>query len=175
MGFLAATDSFQNKDINNTFQANQAATQTSNYGGAIGAAQGQQAAGNQTTAAGVQGMQGVGAQQQSFANSLQQQAAGQGGPTMADTELTTATNQNNANAAGLAASSKGLNPAMAARTAMNAAAGNNQTAANQAAQTKVQEQLNAQGQLGGALSGASATQANIAGAGNAQNQGGTGA
>ena len=173
MGFLASTDSFQNKNIDNTFQANQAQLQTSNFAPAIAAGQQQAAVGAGQEGQGVNQLQQVGNQQQSFAQSLAAQAAGTGGPTMADTELTTATNQNNANAAAAAASAKGLNPAMAARLALNTQAGNNQTAANQAAQTKVQEQLNAQGQLGGALSGASSTAANVAGAGNTAANSGT--
>ena len=173
MGFLASTDSFQNQDINNTFNATQAQTANSNYAPAIAAGQQQAATGAGQEASGFNQLQGVGQQQQSFAQSLAAQAAGTGGPTMADTELTTATNQNNANAAAAAASGKGLNPAMAARLALNTQAGNNQTAANQAAQTRVQEQLNAQGQLGSALSGASSTAANAAGAGNTATGAGT--
>ena len=89
--------------------------------------------------------------QQSFADMIAAQAAGRGGPTMADQALKDATLRNNANLAGAAASDKTMSPALAKRQALMAAAGNNQQAAGQAAQTHVQEQPAAQGEENQAL------------------------
>jgi len=104
-------------------------------------------------------------QQKSFAQMLQDAAAGTGGPTMADQQIKDATARNNANAAGFAAGAKGLNPALAARQALMAQAGNNQQAAGQAAQTRIQEQQAARAQLGGALAGEAGTAGGMTSAG----------
>ena len=90
------------------------------------------------------------AQQQALIQALQQQAAGNG-PSVAQNQLTAATGQNNANAAALIASQKGLNPALAARQVLETQAANNQTAANQSAQLKAQEQLAGTSALGTTL------------------------
>jgi hypothetical protein len=143
-----AKDNFKAKD----------ATQDTGYAGNVGTdAAGGVSTGLGEQASGFSNLQSVGGQQQSFAQMLQQQASGQGGPSMATQTLKNATAANNANAAGFAASSKGNNPALAARQALMAQAGNNQPAAGQAAQTQTQEQLNAQSQEGSALAGAAGT------------------
>lgn len=90
------------------------------------------------------------AQQQSLVNALQRTASGQG-PNPALSELQSATNQNNQQAAGLVASQRGLNPALAARMASEMAANNNQIAANQAATLQANQSLGAQSALGNVL------------------------
>lgn len=84
------------------------------------------------------------------------------GPNPALAQLQAATNQNNANAAGIVASQKGINPALAARLAGMQSGQNNQVAANQAAGLQAQQQLgaiNSLGQLG--LGQQNATQSGI--------------
>lgn len=71
----------------------------------------------------------------------------QNGSKLAQTQLKQATNQNNANSAGIIASAKGINPAMAAREAGYNSANTGQQAANQAAETQAQTQMAALGQL----------------------------
>lgn len=148
-----ATDATKDAGYNNTLGTT--------AGAGVATGMGQQATG-------FGDLQKVGGQQQSFAQMLQQQASGQGGPTMADSQIQSATANNNANAAGFAASQKGNNPALAARQAMMAQAGNNQAAAGQAASTRTQEQLNAQSQEGSALQGAAGTAGTEAGAGTSE-------
>jgi hypothetical protein len=144
------------------------ATKDAGYNNTLGTTAGAGVAtglGEQATGFGAeQGAQGA---QMSFAQMLQQQASGQGGPTMADSQIQSGTALNNANAAGFAASQKGLNPALAARQAMMAQAGNNQQSVGQAAATRTQEQLNAQSQEGSALAGAAGTAGAMTGAGTA--------
>lgn len=88
--------------------------------------------------------------QQGLANSLQQQAMGQGGPgqQLAQSMLQQATQNNIAQGAGQIASVKGLNPALAARMIGDNTANQNQQAAMQGTQMGLQNQLNAQNQLG---------------------------
>lgn len=83
-------------------------------------------------------------------NTAVQNTATNGSPLVA-AQLQGATNQNIANSTGIIASAKGINPAMAARTAAYNNATTQQTAANQAAQTQGQIQLGAQQQLSGNL------------------------
>lgn len=85
-------------------------------------------------------------QEAQIAAQLQQTASGQG-PNIAGAQLQQATNQNIANAAGLVASTKGLNPALAARLAGQQAAQAGQQAAGQSAVASGQQALAAQGQL----------------------------
>lgn len=89
-------------------------------------------------------------QQQQLANALQQQALGQGGPgqQLAQAMLNQATQQNIQQGAGLIASQRGLNPALASRLIANQTANANQQAAMQGTQLGLQTQLNAQQQLG---------------------------
>lgn len=92
------------------------------------------------------------AQQQNLINNLQQQSMGQGpGSQLAQNMMNQGANQNAANAMGLMASQKGINPAMAARMAGQQAAQGNQASAGQAANMGLQQQLAAQSQLGGLL------------------------
>lgn len=88
---------------------------------------------------------GITAQQQSVRN------LSQNGSPLANAQLQQATNQNMANSAGIIASSKGINPAMAARTAAYNNANVGQQASNQSAQTQAQVQLGAQDQLTNSL------------------------
>lgn len=83
-------------------------------------------------------------QQQAFANQLQQQANGTGGPNLGQQLLNKATQQNNEQAAGAIAGQRGLNPALGIRMALDQQAGNNQTAAGQAATERMQEQLSSE-------------------------------
>lgn len=85
--------------------------------------------------------------EQGLEGELQQQAVG-GGPNPAQAMLNQTTTQNNNYAQGIAASQRGLNPALAARMAMQAQSKNNQTAAGQAATMNAQQQLAAEGTLG---------------------------
>lgn len=90
------------------------------------------------------------AQQQAFIQALQMQSAGLG-PSVAQNQLNQATNTNLSNAMGMAASARGVNPALAARQAQQSGAQMNQQAAGQAATMRAQEQLGAQGMLGNQL------------------------
>lgn len=95
------------------------------------------------------------AQQQAFANALLAQSQG-AGPNPALEQLKAATQQNAQQGAGLIASQKGINPALAARMAAQNTANANQQAAGQAANMRAQQQLGAQSNLGnvyGQLSG----------------------
>jgi hypothetical protein len=92
------------------------------------------------------------AQQQGLINSLQGQAMGQGpGAQLSNNFMNQAMGQNAANAMGLAASQKGINPAMAARIGGQNAAMMNAQAAGQGANMNLQQQLGAQQQLGSML------------------------
>lgn len=86
-------------------------------------------------------------QQQTLAQALQQQMAG-GGPNPAQTQFLGNQNSNIANAQGLIASQRGLNPALAARMGANAAAQGNQQAAMGSALLQQQQQLGATANLG---------------------------
>lgn len=105
-------------------------------------------------------------QQQALIGQLQAQASGQGGPgtQLAQNMLQQATNANAAQGAGLIASQRGINPALAARQAATLTANANQQAAMQGANLGLQNQLAAQQQLGGMLGQNQAL--NVQGAGN---------
>jgi len=85
-----------------------------------------------------------------LAQQLQAQSQGQG-PSLANLQLQQALNQSQSQAMGMAASQRGVNPAIAARNAQMSMGQNQQAAAMQSAQTRMQEQMNAQGQLGNVL------------------------
>lgn len=85
--------------------------------------------------------------QQTLAQALQQQMAGQG-PNPAQTMFQGNQQSNIANAQGLIASQRGLNPALAARMGANAAAQGNQQAALGSALLQQQQQLGATSNLG---------------------------
>lgn len=127
----------------NSFKAEKATLDETQYGGAIQNALAQTTGQMNANATG-------GADMTEFANALKEQAAGNG-PSLAQRQLETATQQNAAQAAGALAGAKGINPALAARMiAQNQAAGN-QVAAGQAATTRLSEQLNTQQMLAQAL------------------------
>lgn len=86
-------------------------------------------------------------QQQAFAQALQAQMAGNG-PSLAQSQLQQATDQNLQNQAAIAASSRGVSAGMAQRQAMQGFAGTQQQSANQSAMLRAQDQLNAQGMYG---------------------------
>lgn len=90
-------------------------------------------------------------QQQDFANQLKAQAAGTGGPSAAEQQMKNAMSQNANNAYSMAASQRGVNPALAMRNAVQANDQSGLQAAGQTAAMRAQEQLNAQQQLGGQL------------------------
>ena len=114
-----------------------------NYNPAISNALGQIGVGNQQ-------QQQVFGNENALAGNLQQQVAGQGpGTALAQTQLQQATQQNIQQQAALAASQRGMNPALAQRQALQGAATTNQAAANQSAQLVQQQQLAAQQQLAG--------------------------
>lgn len=117
--------------------------QENNYGNAIQQSQANAQAANGQAAA-------TGQQQANLAGALLAQSNGSG-PSLAQSQLTNATQQNAAAAAGQAASMRGVNPALAARMAGQNQAAAGQAAAGQSAQARAQDQLNAQSQLGTAL------------------------
>jgi len=129
----------------NKFQAQQANLTQSNYQPTVGAAQ-TGAAGQMNANAPIQ------AQESALAQSLNAQAQGQG-PNPALEQLRQTTGQNINTAAGQAASSRGINPALAARLATDSAGTANQTAAGQAATLRAQQMLAAQQQEAGVLQG----------------------
>lgn len=92
----------------------------------------------------------VSGQQNQLAQMLMAQAQGNG-PSIAQNQLKQATDQNIQQNAGLLASQKGINPALAARQILNNQATMGQQAAGQGALLRAQEQLGAQGALGNAL------------------------
>lgn len=118
------------------FRAKKATLPTTDYSGAITGA-----TGNYGTAT---------AGQNGLVRQLQDQAAGNG-PSVVQTQLATSTANNINNAAGAAASARGVSPALAARLAVDNAATANQAAAGQAATLRAQEILAAREQLGNVL------------------------
>lgn len=86
------------------------------------------------------------ANQGTLAQQLALQAQGQG-PNPALSQLQQSTNANSQQAAAQAASTAGINPALAARLAVDAGANANQQAAGQAATMRANQELGAQGQL----------------------------
>jgi hypothetical protein len=92
----------------------------------------------------------TGARQSGLADILTASAMGNG-PSAAQMQLQRATDSNTAKAAALAASGRGVNPALMARQAAEGAASANQDAAGQSAILRSQEQQQAQQALGGVL------------------------
>lgn len=88
--------------------------------------------------------------QDQLAQMLMQQAKGQG-PNLAQQQLNQATNQTMQSQAGAIASTKGINPALAARLASEQGTQQLQGAAGQSGMLQAQQQLGAQSQLGQAL------------------------
>lgn len=86
--------------------------------------------------------------QSNLAAALEAQMAGTG-PSLAQGQLQDATDRNIAQQQAMAASQRGVNPAIAARTAMQNAATTAQKAASDSAQIRAQEQLSAQNQMAG--------------------------
>jgi hypothetical protein len=84
-------------------------------------------------------------QQQSFANYLQQQATGMGGPNPAQAQFDQNINQIAQQQAGAIASQKGISPALAMKMIADQGANAQQNAAGQAATMQAQNQLNSQG------------------------------
>lgn len=97
-----------------------------------------------------QNSQQIYGQQQALANALQKQAAGEG-PNPAQIQFEMNQQQNLANAQGLLAGQRGLNPALAAKLGSNMAAEGGQNAAAQSALMQAQQQLAAQQNLGNLL------------------------
>lgn len=83
---------------------------------------------------------------QQLTDALVAQSQGKG-PSIAQTQLGMATQENIGRAAGLASSRKGTNPALAAKMGIDAAAAAGQQAAGQSALMRAQEQLSAQDML----------------------------
>lgn len=90
-------------------------------------------------------------QQQDFINMIRAQAMGQGGPSPAQLMLQQGMQDNLAGANSLLASQRGLNPALAARMALDQQAMQGQRLAGQAALLGAQEQAQARAMLGQAL------------------------
>lgn len=110
-------------------------------------------------------MEGTRNQNQGLIQALQAQTRGEG-PTVAQNQLNEATAKNIKRGAAMAASSKGIDPAMAARIGVDATAEANQMAAGQGATLRAQEQLGAYGQLGNALNSQMNAQLGLMGAAN---------
>jgi hypothetical protein len=92
------------------------------------------------------------AEQNTLAQALQQQAQGQGyANQLAQEQLQAATNRNQQQTAGQIASTRGMNPAQAARLILQNNANVQQQAANQSAQNTAQGSLAAQNQLANVL------------------------
>ena len=127
----------------NKYNARPATLDESQYGAGITDAQ-------KATLAQMQANAGGGADMAEFAQALKAQAAGNG-PSLAQRQLDTATQQNAARAASAVASMRGINPALAARMIAQNQAATNQEAAGQAATTRLSEQLQTQSLLGQAL------------------------
>lgn len=128
----------------NQFGAAYTPLDETNYSGA-------QSAGANVFGAGINESTQAGQGQGSLAALLQQQATGQGGPTVAQQQLQSALAQNQKQAASAIASQRGLNPALGARLIGNQQAQAGMTAAGQSAQLRSQEMLNAQNALGNVL------------------------
>ncbi len=95
----------------------------------------------------------TGQNQSQLVTALQGRADGTAGPSLAELQLTGATDRNAAQAASLVASQRGLNPGAGARMALNAQTDANQAAVGQAAILRAQEQQGAQALLAQTLSG----------------------
>lgn len=87
------------------------------------------------------------AEEQAFMAKLQQQAAGNG-PSVAAEQMKIGADKANQNASALAASQRGVNPALAARLAADAQAANNQNVIQQTGALRAQEQLGSQDLIG---------------------------
>jgi hypothetical protein len=129
----------------NTFQSTDPASAA-----ALGQANSQAAGGAGPASGTIAGQNALNAQLQAAAN-------GQG-PNPALAQLQQTTQQNVANAAGTVASQRGINPALAARMAVDQGAGLNQQAAGQAAVMDANQQIAARQQLGQNLSATAQTQ-----------------
>jgi hypothetical protein len=134
-------------DILGTKNQTQVRTPTNQFKAVSPAAPGTVAAANaQATGAGGPAQDTI---QRQSALSDQLTAASRGeGPNPALEQLKQTTSANVNRAAGTAASMRGVNPALAARMAVDTGAGANQEAAGQAATLSAQQQIAARGQLG---------------------------
>lgn len=130
--------------LNNTFNAQQANLSENDFQNQIGGYFGQ--------------LQQDRNQNESFIKALQQRMAGNA-PSVAQNQLNQTTGQNINRAAAMAASSKGVDPAIAAKMAIDAGANANQEAAGQAATLRANETTQAAGQLGQAIG--NSTNANL--------------
>jgi hypothetical protein len=90
-------------------------------------------------------------QQQDFIKLLQARASGAAGPSPAELLLKQGADAAGRQGASLAASQRGMSPALALRMGLDAQANANQGAAGQAGILRAQEQLGATNQLGGAI------------------------
>lgn len=86
--------------------------------------------------------------QQGLLGALQAQAAGAGGPTLAQNQLQSGLNATLASQLSAQAAQRGLNPGQQQSNIQNQAAQAAAQAAGASAQTRAQEQMNSQGQLG---------------------------
>lgn len=139
---LGTSNNFRAQPTANDFRASDVALDESSYADAITRAR--------DAAAGAAGGGNVGAQQTSLAQALQAQMAGNG-PSLAQRQLESGTQQIQSQAAGQVASLNGINPALQARMIGQNTANAGQQAAGQAATTRLQEQLGTQGLLAQAL------------------------
>lgn len=140
---ILGTGQFKAGNYNIDANAFNNATSDADRARALGQADVQQARGDQTFN---QGQQARG-QQAQLADALNAQMRGEG-PSLAQGQLRAATDRNVAQQAGLAASNRNVNPALAARMQGQNTAMANQQAAGDSAQLRAAEQLSAQQQSG---------------------------
>jgi len=133
----------------NTFRAN---APYSTFRSTSPSAAGTLAQGNSQAAGGAGPASGTIGQMSALSQSLEAAANGQG-PNPALEQLRQTTSSNINNAAGMAASARGVNPALAARMAVDTAGSENQAAAGQAATLSAEQQIAARQQLGQNLQG----------------------
>lgn len=140
---ILGTGQFKAGNYNIDANAFNNATSDADRARALGQADTMQARGDQTFN---QGQQARG-QQAALADALNAQMRGEG-PSLAQGQLRAATDRNVAQQAGLAASNRNVNPALAARMQGQNTAMANQQAAGDSAQLRAAEQLSAQQQAG---------------------------
>lgn len=134
--------------VQNEYQATTPNVQGQDWGSGMADARTQLGAADQN-AQGIQGAQtGLIGQMGTQAGRLQDRAEGRG-PSIADMQMKQGMQQNQANAASMAASMRGVNPALAARMAGQQANQANTQMAQQAMLGRLAEQQQAEGQLAG--------------------------
>lgn len=134
--------------VQNTFQANSPAVASADWQAGMADARGQMSAAQQSARDVNAAQSGLIGQMGTQAGRLQDRAMGNG-PSLADMQMRQGMQQNAASAASMAASMRGVNPALAARMAGQQASQANAQMAGQAMQGRLAEQQAAEAQLAG--------------------------